>query len=76
AERGLQSEQGALIVGLSDAARQLGLREGDLILQINRVRVSSAEEAARMLGQLTGTGVVMYVEREGRLAATQFMLGS
>jgi serine protease Do len=76
AERGLQSEQGALIVGLSDAARQLGLREGDLILQINRVRVSTAEEAARMLGQLTGTGVVMYVEREGRLAATQFMLGS
>jgi serine protease Do len=76
AERGLQSEQGALIVGLSDAARQLGLREGDLILQINRMRVSSAEEAARMLGQLTGTGVVMYVEREGRLAATQFMLGS
>lgn len=76
AERGLQSEQGALIVGLSEAARQLGLREGDLILQINRVRVSSAEEAARMLGQLTGTGVVMYVEREGRLAATQFMLGS
>ncbi|MBW3654615.1 MAG: trypsin-like peptidase domain-containing protein [Gemmatimonadetes bacterium] len=76
AERGLQSEQGALIVVLSDAARQLGLREGDLILQINRVRVSSAEEAARMLGQLTGSGVVMYVEREGRLAATQFMLGS
>lgn len=76
AERGLQSEQGALIVGLSEAARQLGLREGDLILQINRVRVSTAEEAARMLGQLTGTGVVMYVEREGRLAATQFMLGS
>jgi hypothetical protein len=29
-----------------------------------------------MLGQLTGTGVVMYVEREGRLAATQFMLGN
>jgi len=76
AERGLQSDQGALIVGLSDAARQLGLREGDLILQINRMRVSSAEEAARMLGQLTGTGVVMYVEREGRLAATQFMLGN
>ena len=75
AERGLQSEQGALIVGLSEAARQLGLREGDLILQINRVRIGSAEEAAQVLGQLTGRGVVMYFEREGRMAATQFMLG-
>ncbi|HEX8242675.1 MAG TPA: trypsin-like peptidase domain-containing protein, partial [Longimicrobium sp.] len=36
AERGLTNEQGALIVGLSDAARGLGLQEGDLVLQINR----------------------------------------
>ncbi|HEX8394044.1 MAG TPA: trypsin-like peptidase domain-containing protein [Longimicrobium sp.] len=75
AERGLQSEQGALIVGLSDAARQLGLREGDLILQINRERVSTAEGAASLLGQLGGRAVVMYVERDGRIAGTQFMLG-
>ena len=75
AERGLASEQGALIVGLSDAARQLGMREGDLILQINRLRITSAEEAAAALRQLGGRSVVMYFERSGQLVSTQFVLG-
>ncbi len=75
AERGLQSEQGALIVGLSDAARQLGMAEGDVILQINRLRVTTAEEAAGALRQLTGRGVVLYFERGGRLLSTQFVIG-
>ena len=75
AERSLASERGALIVGLSDAARQLGLREGDLIVQINRAPVSTAEEAAGLLQRLGGRAVVMYVERAGRLVATQFVIG-
>jgi serine protease Do len=75
AERGLANERGALIVSLSDAARQLGLREGDLILQINRVRISTAEEAARVLQALTGRGVVMYVERNGQIGSVQFSIG-
>jgi serine protease Do len=74
-ERGLTNAQGALIVGLSDAARQLGLQEGDLILQINRLRITSAEEAAQALQQLGGRGVVMYFEREGRVASAQFVIG-
>jgi serine protease Do len=75
AERGLTNEQGALIVGLSDAARGLGLQEGDLILQINRLRIISAESAAQALQQLGGRGVVMYFERGGRIGSTQFVIG-
>jgi serine protease Do len=75
AERGLVSEQGALIVGLSDAARQTGLREGDVIVQINRLRVTSAEETASALRQLGGRNVVMIIERGGRYGTTQFVLG-
>jgi serine protease Do len=74
-ERGLINEQGALIVGLSESARGLGLAEGDLILQINRLRVTTAEETASALRQLTGRGVVMYIERAGRLMSAQFVIG-
>ena len=73
-ERGLASEHGALIVGLSEEARNVGLREGDLILQVNRVRVNSAEEAAQVLQQVRGW-VVLYVERNGRVGSVQFSIG-
>jgi serine protease Do len=75
AERGLTSERGALIVGLSEQARAIGLQEGDVILQINRVAITSAEDAARVLQQLTGRGVVMYFERRGQLGSTSFSIG-
>jgi serine protease Do len=71
-ERGVQSEQGALIVGLTDQARQVGLREGDVILQINRVRIRTAEEAASALQQLASRGVIVYFERNGNPASVQF----
>jgi type II secretory pathway component PulC len=73
-ERGLVSEQGALIVGLTDQARQIGLREGDLILQINRVRIRTAEEAATTLQQLATRGVIVYFERNGNPGSVQFYL--
>src|SRR5690606_38977715 len=44
AERSLASEQGALVVALSDVARSVGLAEGDVIVQINRVPIANAEE--------------------------------
>lgn len=75
AERGFANERGAMIVGLTDAARGIGLQEGDLILQVNRQRIASAEEAARALGQLSGQGAVVYFERGGRVRAAQFWIG-
>jgi serine protease Do len=77
AERRLTNERGALIIALSDVARQLGLREGDLILQINRSSVSGAEEAARLLKELAGQGPVQVVfERQGRVGAVHFYINS
>jgi serine protease Do len=78
-ERGLSSEGGALIVGVSDPIRRtLGLREGDLIVAINRYAVGSAEEAAEILQQLrrpgVRTAVRMLVERNGRQFHAAFYL--
>jgi len=75
AERGVVAESGALIVSLSGAARDLGLREGDVILQINRQRIRSAEEAAELLGRLSGRGtVVLYYERNRRVGSVSFYI--
>jgi len=74
-ERGLLSEQGALIVGLSEMARQIGLREGDLILQINRTPVQTAEEAARLLQRVAGRGPIrVFFERRGQAMSASFYI--
>ena len=74
AERNLLSEQGALIASVPEAAaRELGLRAGDLIVQINRVPIASAEDAARALRALAGRGAArLFVERGGRILSTSF----
>jgi serine protease Do len=72
AERSIHSEQGALIVSLSDDARQAGLQEGDVILQINRARVRTAEDAARLLQGLDGGGAVVFLERDGQIGSVQW----
>jgi S1-C subfamily serine protease len=67
AERGLGSERGAMIAGISpESAGQTGLSVGDVIVQINRVPVRSAEELASLFRGLTGTGRMdVYFERNG-----------
>ena len=74
AERNLASEQGALIARVPEAAaRELGLREGDLIVQINRTPIASAEDAARALRSLSGRGAArLFFERGGRYHSTSF----
>ncbi len=76
AERGLSSEGGALIVSLSDDARSVGLSEGDLIVQINRQAVRTAEAAASVLRNLAGTGASIRIifERQGQYGSTSFYL--
>jgi type II secretory pathway component PulC len=67
AERGLTSEAGALIVGISsDLAAQTGLRAGDVIVGINRTPVRSADELARIFEGLRGSGrLALTIERNG-----------
>ncbi len=71
AERGILSEDGALIASISpQLAGQLGLRAGDVLVQVNRARVRSAEDAAQVFESLRGQGTVrIYVERNGGYVA-------
>ena len=48
AERGIRSTSGALITRAGAAtAEELGVQPGDVIVQINRTRIASAQEAAQ-----------------------------
>src|SRR5712691_2125243 len=61
AERDIQSDHGALIYDLpEDMEEATGLRSGDVILQINRVRVSTAEDLRRAFAATAGAGAVRY----------------
>ena len=76
AERGVRSSAGAVIVRAGQAtADELGVAPGDVIVQINQARVTSAEEAARALEYYGGRGVIrMVLERGGTLYATEFII--
>lgn len=71
-ERGLVSEDGALITDISpELSRQLGLERGDVILQMNRLRIRSADDAAAFFDSLRGSGrIVLYLERNGSYGTT------
>lgn len=74
AERGVRSEMGALIVGMPENARGIGLQEGDVLLQVNRLRVGSAEDAAQALQAIGSGPVIVYFERNGQLGSAQFII--
>ncbi|MGD8277515.1 MAG: trypsin-like peptidase domain-containing protein [Gemmatimonadota bacterium] len=75
AERGLVNSEGALIVSLSDDASNVGLREGDLVLAINRQRIRTAQDAADLLNRLRGSGARLTIERRGQLVSIAFSIG-
>ncbi|HAT17927.1 MAG TPA: hypothetical protein DCS76_09050 [Gemmatimonadetes bacterium] len=67
AERNLGYETGALIVDIGrDLEGRIGLRVGDVILQIDRLLIESAEQAAEVLRRGSGN-VVVYIERTGEV---------
>jgi serine protease Do len=73
-ERGIESEQGALIYHVgAGTQRATGLRQGDVILQINRRRVARAEDVQEIVRQAAGRGAIrVYFERNGSLGYTDF----
>jgi len=73
-ERNLGSGEGAMIVGLSPAASSIGLQENDVVIEINRTRIRTAQEAASILRRLSGR-VRMVIERRGQLMSAQFYIG-
>lgn len=66
-ERNLTSEDGALVTEIpNELQSQLGLRPGDVIVQINRTRIRSAEDAAQAFEAMRGSGrIALYFERNG-----------
>jgi len=76
AERNIRRANGALVQSVtSRIADQLGIQSGDVILQINRVPIADAEAAARALDYYAGRGaIVMYIERQGQVYTTEFVI--
>ena len=75
AERSLSYETGALIVDIQrDLESLIGLRAGDLILQIDRRRIESAEQAAEILRRASGN-VAIYIERSGAVIVRRVIFG-
>ncbi len=74
AERQIRSEAGALITGISPSLSQsLGLRQGDVLLQINNTRIRSAEDAANAIRNLgRGARVRIFFERNGAVSYLDF----
>jgi serine protease Do len=70
-EQGILSEDGALIAEISDRlAGQIGLRAGDVLLQVSRTRVRSAEDVAAIFQGLRGTGTIrLWIERSGGIVS-------
>lgn len=66
-ERDLASSYGAMITDISDElSARLGLQRDDVILQMNRTSIRSADDAARYFRSLEGNGrVILYIERNG-----------
>src|SRR5213594_2758941 len=74
AERGIQSDHGALIYDIPDEMQQAtGLRSGDVVLQINRAKIAGAEDLRRAFSRAAGGGAeTVWFERGGRLGRTAF----
>jgi serine protease Do len=71
-EFNLSRSAGALITKIApQLQRATRLRRGDVILQINRTLVTSADQALRLLQRAKGR-VVIYLERDGAVRSTTF----
>ena len=76
AERGILSPRGALIYRASDRiAAELFIQPGDVIVQINRTPIGTAEDVSRALDYYSGRGrIVLFYERQGQISSTDFLI--
>jgi serine protease Do len=76
AERGIRSERGALIYRASErVTAELGMSPGDVIVQINRTRVTTAEDVSRALDYYAGRGTIrVFFEHQGSIYPTDFFI--
>jgi len=76
AERRILSESGAVVYRVSDRVRdEIGVQAGDVIVQINRTRITDAAQVSEAMEFYRGRGFIqMLVERNGRLYRTEFRI--
>ncbi|TVP76264.1 MAG: PDZ domain-containing protein [Gemmatimonadales bacterium] len=76
-ERGIRSEVGVLVTGVTGQARQtLGLTEGDVIVGINNTQVATAPDLVSVVEAIpSGARVRIIFERNRGLVARDFVLG-
>jgi serine protease Do len=69
AERGIVRPRGALVYRASDRiSAALGIQPGDVIVQINRTPIGSAEDVSRALDYYSGRGwIQLFFERQGQI---------
>jgi serine protease Do len=75
-ERGVASNAGALVYRVSDRIRdEIGLQDGDVIVQVGQTRVNSAEAASAAIDRYGARGPVYVVfERNKQYLQTSFSL--
>jgi len=76
AERGIRSTKGAVIYNVSDrVSDELGIERGDVVVQINRTPIQTAQDAAMALDRYGGSGPIrMFFERGGHIYSTDFLI--
>ena len=76
AERQISSTGGAVVYRISPRMTEmLGLQPGDVITQVNRTPVTSADQAAGAIDYYAGRGPIsVFFERRGQIFRSDFML--
>jgi serine protease Do len=69
AERGIRSPKGAVVYNVSDRiSNEVGIQKGDVIVQINRLPINTADDVKTALDTYAGRAAMRVVwEREGRV---------
>ncbi len=76
AERAIVSRRGALIFNVTPrVSQELGIQKGDVIVQVNRTPIETAQDVARAINSYGDRAAIrMYFERGGRIYSTDFMI--
>lgn len=75
-ERQLRTNRGALVVGVTDRVRdEIGLQEGDVIVQINQFEIAAASDVSKALDYFGGRAAIRVLfERRGVFYTTDFVI--
>ena len=76
AEHNVRSRAGAIVTSVTPrVADQLGIQQGDVIVQVNNSQIQRAEDVARAIDVYGGRGPIrLFVERSGTVFFTDFVI--